>query len=209
MRRAELAPFVFTPPPTGKRRAELARVLKALKRGALPVSPPRSRAQKRKPEPEVWLLPLAEPGKPAAAPKGMRVVSQSTGGALTVYEERRGRRREIAKVEVGQGDTVAKVAQRVVDAINAPPTRLELLRKRAQALGKTISGGAAPDRAVSRSATAGHPRIADLAPPRLKSETARLLAADPQAQRIARGLEVRGWGEATSARYSEEVDDER
>lgn len=244
MRRSELAPFVFTPPPTGKRAARLERVLQALRAEALPVSPPRSRARKRKPKrlllglakrdlrggelvmlgdiesagvvvpppsAEVWLLPLAEPGKPAVAPKGMRETLKSTGGAITVYVERLGRRRALGRVEVGAGDTTATVAERLADAINTPPkpSRLELLRACAQAREKTISQPKRPDRAVRRSASARNPPIADPRHVVLKSETARLLERDPVAQRIARGEAVRGWCEATSARYGEEDDESR
>lgn len=231
------APFYFVPVGSKRQRA-LAKVLRQAAREALlPLSSSRSRSKKRRPArkarpklppvlakgvsrgvsprapitngkltahpAEVWVLPMAPPTPP-----------HQTGEIVL----RSGEGTHRAVVPVMSDDTSRSVAERVAraintsvegDRVNTRKTRLELLQERAQARVKTVAvlQGKAKS-ADRRSASAWNPPIADPTTPVRLSLTARLLAADPAAQRIARGLTVRGWSEATNARNGEEPDED-
>lgn len=115
------------------------------------------------------MLPMKAPVIPAGPYSVVVRPPELEAATITVTRVENGRVAERHQVDVGPGDTVPKVAERLAAAINAPPE---------------------PDRAVCRSAPAGHPPIADPAPKPPRSELAELFESDPYARALLEGRQA-------------------
>lgn len=154
-----------------------------------PVIAKRKPAPRPRVQPEVFLMPIKAPRDykprtppaPAAPVMTMTVAKPKVTGTIAVRVSRPGGELSapIAKVRVKATDTAKSIAERLATIMNR---------------------AAAKKGAVRRSAPARNPVLADPPVRANKSELAKLIASDRAAQRIAQGLPVRGWGEATNAR---------